>query len=294
MDIHKLKVFIAVYKNRSFSKAAEELLISQPTVTEHIRYLENFLKVKLFDRLGKNVLPTETGKLLFEKASNLIESFNNLKDEIKQELSGEIKIFASSVPGSYILPEILINFLNLHPEFVVNLHVSDSREVIKKIIEDEGLIGFVGTKLSDKSLEYRVFQKDEIILVGAKNYKIPQKITLENLKDKKIIIRESGSGTRREIEKFFEKSNISMENLKVNLILQNNEAIKNALLSSDYLSFVSKRSVNKEIEMGLLKEIKVEGVKIERAFYIVKKRGRTLPLRYEIFLNFLKNYIQTT
>lgn len=288
MDIHKLKVFLTVYKHKSFSKASHELRISQPTITEHIRYLENYLGVKLFDRIGKNIYPTEHAHQLYEKSINIVESFYNLKNQIKDEHYGEIKIFSSSIPGNYILPKLIVNFLKEKKEFSINLEVSDSKVVVDKIFNDEGFLGFVGTKLINDKLDFDLFKKDEIILVASSKCKIPNKINLYELKDYNFILREEGSGTRHEIERFLLMKGIGLDDLKINLIVQNNEVIKKILLQGDYLSFVSELSVREEIKSGVLKKIVVKGLNIERNFYIVMKRGRTLPLRYKIFLDYIK------
>lgn len=288
MDIHKLKIFLTVYKHKSFSKASEELLISQPTITEHIKYLENYLGVKLFDRIGKNIYPTEQAHQLYEKSINIVESFYNLKNQIKDEHYGEIKIYSSSIPGNYILPYLISNFLRDKKDFYVNLEVSDSKVVIEKILSDEGFLGFVGTKLINEKLDYELFRKDAIILVSSSKCSIPDKISLHELKTYNFILREEGSGTRREIEKFLLLKGIELQDLKVSLIVHNNEVIKRFLLQGDYLSFVSELSVKEEINKGIFKKINVKGVRIERNFYIVRKKGRTLPLRYKIFLDYIR------
>jgi len=287
MDIHKLKIFLTVYKYESISKAAEALNISQPTVTEHIKFLENYLQVKLFDRIGRSIKPTEYAHILYEKSHNLVESFMNLKEELKGEQFRELKIFSSSIPGNYILPYIVVEYLKENPKYIVNIDVSDSISVVKSILEDKGFLGIVGTKFMDQRLNYQFFMKDEIVLVAGTNYNIPSVVSLKDLKGHRFIIREEGSGTRREIERYFTKEKIDIKDLKINLVLQSNEAIKKILMTGKYLTFMSKLSIGEELKIGKLKEIKIRKVKIERNFYIVTRRNRTIPLRYTKFLNFL-------
>jgi DNA-binding transcriptional LysR family regulator len=293
MDIHKLKIFLTVYKYESISKAARELNISQPTVTEHIRFLENYLQVKLFDRVGRSIKPTEYAHILYEKSRSLVENFLNLEEELKGEQFSEIKIFSSSIPGNYILPYIIVEYLKENPKYCVSLDVSDSVSVVKSILEDEGFIGVVGTKLTDNRLDYHFFMRDEIVLVAGANYNIPNIVSLKDLKGHKFIIREEGSGTRREVERYFAKEKVDLKDLKINLILQSNEAIKRVLMTGQYLTFMSKLSIGEELKMGKLKEIKIRKVKIERNFYIVTRKNRTLPLRYKNFLNFLIKKTET-
>ncbi len=294
MDIHKLKVFLSVYKHKSFSRASKDLRISQPTITEHIKYLENYLGVKLFDRIGRNIYPTEQAHQLYEKSINIVEAFYNLKDLVKKEHYGEIKLFSSSIPGNYILPKFIVKFLEERKEFCINLEVSDSKVVIEKIVNDEGYIGFVGTKLINDKLEYEVFKKDEIILSASSKCKIPDKINLSDLKNYNFVLREEGSGTRHEIERFLFLKGVGFDDLKINLIVQNNEVIKKILLQGDYISFLSELSAREEIERGLLKKIIINDLKIERNFYIVKKRQRTLPLRYKVFLDYIMSHKNET
>ncbi len=293
MDIHHLKVFISVYKNKSFSKAGEELLITQPTISEHIKYLEKYLKTKLFDRIGRQIYPTEKAKLLYLEAVKIVEDFESLKNKLedRKEKNIEINIISSSVPGNYILPKFTALFKKHIVDSVISIKVTDSTEVIKKILSDEAIVGFIGTQTNNRNIEEHLFLKDEIVLVGDLQFNYPDEISLRDITKYSLISRELGSGTRKEVERFFEKNGFNPAHLNIGLIVESNEALKQSVLSGAGIAFISKYCIENEIRSKMLKKISLKEGNIERNFYWIKKRGRSLP---RVYLNFLKLLTQVT
>lgn len=291
MDIHHLKVFLSVYKNRSFSKAGKELLITQPTISEHIKFLENYLNKRLFDRIGREIYPTEAGNQLYQEALKIVQEFENLKNKItgSEEKSLELDINSSSVPGNYILPKIINDFKKTNNNLVINIKIADSTEVIDSILSDNGLLGFIGTKVNNPKIEQHIFLQDEIVIIAEKNFDCPQLISIKDLNNFPLIFRETGSGTRKEVENFLEKNGFNLTNIKPDLIFGSNEALKQAVLSSAGIAFISKYCIENELKYKILKIIRLKEGEIKRNFYWIKKRGRTLPLVYKSFLDFIHN-----
>ncbi len=138
MDIHHLKVFSSVFKNKSFSKASEELFLTQPTISNHIKALEDELGCNLFDRLGRSIMPTKEAEVLYNLSIELIEKINSIREaiaNIKKEIAGNLLIGASSIPGVYLIPGIIAGFKKNHPAVSFQIIISDSMDISERISE---------------------------------------------------------------------------------------------------------------------------------------------------------------
>lgn len=289
MDFHHLKVFISVYKNRSFSKAAKEIFLTQPTISEHIKTLEEDLKCNLFDRVGRKIIPTKEADILYEESLNLINRIENLKESIqkfRESPSGNIVMGTSNIPGTYILPSLITDFKSSYPEINIQIDISDSLEVINKILSYDIILGLVGTQINNPLLRYTPFMEDELVIASA-NFIKKESIAPEELLDNPFIMRESGSGTRKETKKFLKEIGIDESQLKIVCILGSTDAVKQAIKNGLGLSILSIHSIKDEMECGKLKAIRINGHKMKRNFYIVTHNKRTLPYIYKLFYEFL-------
>ena len=290
MDIHHLKVFASVYKHRSFSKAAEELYLTQPTVSDHIRALEQELNCRLFDRLPRKIIPTKEAVVLIGRTQEIIERVEGFKDllgEFRKDLAGHLVIGASTIPGTYILPGLTASFRQKNLSVLFEIVVSDSRAIIDKVAGDELLVGLVGAKLEARQVDYKPFLDDELIAVASGSFEGRKGLTIRELADSPIVMREQGSGTRREFEKILEKEGIDPHQLNIVGIFGSTDAIKQAVKEGMGMSIISRRSVKDELKCGLLREIKIKDADMKRQFYIITHRRRTLPHLYKIFLDYL-------
>ncbi len=290
MDIHHLKVFASVYKHKSFSKAAEELSLTQPTVSDHIRSLEDELNCKLFDRLSRKILPTKEAGLLIGRAQEIIEKTEGFKDilgEFKKDLSGHLIIGASTIPGTYILPGLTASFRKKHPSVLFDVVISDSREIISKVAEHELLIGIVGAKLEARQAHYEPFLDDELIAIASVSFEVKKGIGMKDLASYPLVMREQGSGTRREFEKILEREGVAPQQLNIVGIFGSTDAIKQAVKEGMGISILSRRSVKDELKCGMLKEIKIKDAAMMRQFYIITHKKRTIPHLYKTFLDYL-------
>lgn len=290
MDVHHLKVFASVYKHRSFSKAAEELHLTQPTVSDHIRALEEELNCRLFDRLSRQIIPTKEAGLVIVRAAEIIEKMEGIKyllGEFKKDLSGQLLIGASTIPGTYILPGLTAAFRKKHSSVLFEIVVSDSREIISKVAGHELLIGIVGAKLEAKQLHYEPFLEDELIAVASDAFESRKSMGLREISNSPIVIREQGSGTRREFEKILEREGLDSHQLNIVGIFGSTDAIKQAVKEGMGISIISRRSVKDELKCGMLREVKIKDADMKRQFYIITHRKRTLPHLYKIFVAYL-------
>lgn len=291
MDLHQLKIFVSVFKNKSFSRASEELYLTQPTISDHIKTLEEELECNLFDRLGRTIMPTKEAEFLYSHATEVLEKISILKDtfsQFKKELSGELIIGASTIPGTYLMPLIISDFKRKYPAISFQVVIGDSKEIIGKISRHELLMGIVGAKISDSQLAFTPFLEDELIAISSPALIQKNELPLEELVKSPLIFRESGSGTQREVEQILESKGISPDTLKIAGIFGSTDAVKQAVKSGLGVSIVSKLSVIDELKFETLKEIKVTDMQMKRKFYIVTHQKRTLPLAYSIFIDYLK------
>jgi DNA-binding transcriptional LysR family regulator len=287
MDIHQLRVFSSVFKNRSFSKASEALHLTQPTISNHIKALEDEFACKLFDRMGRTIIPTKEAEVLYGKSTEIIEKADALKEalgQLKKETTGKLVIGASTIPGVYLMPRIMTGFQKKYPAISFQILIADSGGIIDSISRHELLLGIVGAKLGNDQIDYTPFVEDELIVVSAPLKTGKSSMTLKELVALPMVYREEGSGTRREVEKFLESEGISFDHMKIAGIFGSTDAVKQAVKAGLGVSILSKFSVADELEYKLLEEIKLTDIHMKRNFYIVTHKKRTLPRLYDLFL----------
>lgn len=299
IDFKHIESFCRVAERKSFSKAAEDLFLTQPTVSGHILTIERLLSVRLFDRTGKEVRLTQAGRIFFKFAQKILHSRRDLFNaliEFAQGLRGELSIGASTIPGEYILPKIIKNFKTNYPKFFISLKIGDTKEVLKFILDGEVEFGLTGGKLTHKEIRYERFGEDQIIAIAPSNYPVAKKkrLSLENILNEPWIIREEGSGTQMAIENILKKKGKSLKNFNIVLEMGSTSSVKEGVKSGLGLAFISKKAVEEELNSGLVTRIELEDIEpIFRTIYIATYKGRTLsPIAFN-FLQFLKRNVET-
>ncbi|MFN3740773.1 MAG: selenium metabolism-associated LysR family transcriptional regulator, partial [Thermodesulfovibrionales bacterium] len=290
MELHQLKVFLSVFKHRSFTKASEELHLTQPTISDHIKSLEDELNCRLFDRLGRTIIPTAEASILYNYAVELIEKSQEAKDSIqkaKNQPAGELLIGASTIPGTYMLPKIIKRFRETYPLIELSLLISDSKGILDKLLSHELLFGVIGAKLTNSNINYTHFGEDELIIVSSPGIIKKSFISIEDLKSYPFVLREEGSGTRKEMERLLEQKGVAIEGLKIAGTFGSTEAVKEAVKAGLGIAAVSRLSVKEELSSGTLKEVRVPGLEMKRKFYIITHKKRTLPPQYKLFFEHL-------
>ena len=287
MDIHQLKVFASVFKNRSFSKASEELHLTQPTISNHIKALEDEFNSKLFDRLGRTIMPTKEAEVLYRHSLEIIEKADTLKEaimEVSKDLTGKVLIGASTIPGVYLMPRIMSEFKKKYPSISFQILISDSRGIVEDVTRHELLLGIVGAKLGNDQINYIPFVEDELIVVASPYLANNGESTLKDIISLPMVMREEGSGTRRETERLLESRGVSLDKIHIAGIFGSTDAVKQAVKAGLGVSILSKFSVADELEHDILREIKLSDIQMKRRFYIVTHKKRTLPRSYNAFL----------
>ncbi len=299
MDFRQLEVFLAIAKFKNFSKAAEHLYLTQPTVSNHLSNLERNLDTVLINRSksNKDVSLTKAGELLYDYAINIINLRENAKfrlGEFKGKITGNIEIASSTVPEQYIIPEIICEFNKIYPDVTFTICRHDSAQVVKGIINGEVDFGIVGAKIPHSQLEYVNLVEDELVVVTPYNDSNQntdiKKVELKDLLKERFILRERGSGTRRIIEENLKKENINISKLQIIAYIENTETIKQCIRRGLGISILSKRAIKDEVKHKLLDYICISDIELKRSFYFVYHSQR-LPSPLELeFQKFVCNY----
>lgn len=287
-------VFIAVAENLSFSKAANDLNISQPAVTKHIKELEIKFNTNLFERKGNKIFLTRKGKIVYNSYKQIEQQYRELEFEISQlnhDISGDFIIGASSTISQYLIPKTIASFHKRYPKVYIHLINGNSFDMEQLLLNNKVDIALVENHSSQSGIRYKSFLDDELILVTGGNsiYSKRKTISKNDLLQFPIVLREKGSGTLEVIKEALLKQNLDFEDLNVPIHLGSTESIKNFLLDFDGLAIVSGQAVKTELYLKTLVEIKVTGVHIPRQFRIAYKMGHK-SRQVELFENFLLGY----
>jgi Transcriptional regulator len=290
MSDFRLKVFYSVAQNLSYTKASQELYISQPAVSKHIKELETKYKVRLFERLGGKIMLTPEGELLLKHAEKILQAYKDLEYEmnlLNNNYVGELHIGASTTISQYVLPPLLSFFLNKFPLLKLSLMNGNSREVEQALMEHRIDIGMVEGNVRQPSLHYKPFLKDELVAVTSADSKIAKhdEISLDDLLKTPLVLRELGSGTLDVFETALHQHKIKLSQLNIKLHLGSTESIKLFLENCDCMAITSIRSVLREIYSGMLKVIDIKGLNMTRDFSFVLPQGEPSNL-VKLFIDY--------
>jgi len=292
IDLRKLEIFLKVYETQSFSKASNLLHLAQPTITLHIKDLEEELGINLLDRHTRKVVPNKAGKVVYKYGKEIINLVKQMQKELqffKDENIGLVEIGGSTIPGQYILPKIIKSFKEKYSQISIFLKVGDSKEVFEKVLSGEFDLGMVGAIYKNKNLIYKACYEDNIVLIAPPDFE-KEEITLEELYEIPLIKREEGSGTWKNVIEVLQKKGFDILRLKIIGEMGSTEAIKEAVKAGLGCGFVSSLSIEIEKSLNLIKVIKIKNVFIKRHFYLIYPRMKKLIPAEERFLDFIKNF----
>ena len=279
MDYKQIEAFIKVVEMASFSKAAEELFISQPSVSTYISTLEKELGVTLINRSTKVLSVTLAGERFLEQARKMmllkresIEMLKNLSDDV----SGEIRIIASSVPAHYLLPQLFAEFHKLHPGISFVMNQGDTAQVVQGIALHKGDIGFAGSVMGERKCDFVEFANEQLVFLAPNDgtYSESEYYTLEELLySNNFIAREFGSGTRIQYEKFFSENGIVLDKIKTCAIMDSSISIVNAVVNGLGVSIVSEMAAGQMTEQKAVLPLKLKASLPERKIYMVLNKN---------------------
>ena len=291
MNLNQLRVFHRVAKLQSFTRAADTLCLTQPGISKHIKQLEAHYGVKLFDRLGKKVVLTQAGEILFDKTEVMFAQLNEAKvqiDDMKSLAGGTLSIGASITIGVYVLPKLLGNFIRRYPSIKISTDISLSQEIEGKVVSNSLDLGFVGHPVRDERLSIHRFLTDELILIVPPDHRWAKRKTVQSpqLVDEAFLISREGSGTRSTIEERLRSRGITLNRV---MEFGNTECVKKAVEAGLGISIISKYAVAREVSLDLIRSIRLTGINTRRDFYIIYLRDKYLNNLVKAFLGFLKD-----
>jgi DNA-binding transcriptional LysR family regulator len=293
MDLRQLEIFVKVAELKSFSKAAQALRLTQPTISEHIRTLEQELGVRLLDRLGRGAEATRAGQLLLSHATRMLQLQRETlqaMDSFQGRLAGDLHVAASTIPGEYVLPSLIGRFKEKFPDIVISLLIGDSRAVVDWVIDGRAEVAVVGAKLAHRGIEYRELMPDELVVVVpvAHPWHGKKDIGLADLRAEAMLLREQGSGTRAAFESALAQAGQDLSAFRIVGEMGSTQAVKQAVKAGVGVSVISRRAVEEECRSGLVWCLKIRDLKITRAFHIATHRDRSRSPLAEAFRSFLE------
>jgi DNA-binding transcriptional LysR family regulator len=290
MTVRQLEVFLAIARAHSFSRAAERIHLSQPTLSEHTRQLEAELGVPLFLRHGRAVTLTEAGRVFEDYATRLVSTLAAGKQAIAELgglAHGSLVVGASTTPGTYLLPALIARFRKRHPGVSVELRVANSRLVEERVRNGEVDVGVIGGHMlgpTERCVTAGIV--DELALIVPRDHPTREAaVSREWLGRQPLLIREEGSATRQVTERALRQAGLTMRPV---MELDHTETIKRAVMAGLGIAFVSRYAIEHEVRARRLRVLRVRGMSIRRHFHIIRDERRPLSASVQAFIAFLE------
>lgn len=294
MEFKQLEAFVAVVDYGSFSEAARKLYLTQPTISTHIRSLEEELHTRLIIRTTKKLTITPKGYQLYDSAVRMLDIRNNLFENFTGSKKQIIDLAASTIPSSYLLPELMAGFGRMYPDVYFHSWQTDSAGAISRVLDGSVDLALTGQNTGDDSCIFIPFCQDDMVIATPVNDHYLQlkerPVTFSDFLKDPIIIRERGSGTKKEMDIFLENAGIEPSSLNVVVRMNDLESIKKSIVNGLGISILSARSA---VDLKKTKQIllfPLEGTAHKRSFYIVCSKNRILKAHVRQFIQYVKNY----
>jgi LysR family transcriptional regulator, low CO2-responsive transcriptional regulator len=286
--LHQLKVFETMARHGSFTRAAEELLITQPTVSSQIKQLTKVIGLPLFEQIGKRLYLTEAGKELLQTCQEIfgrLENFEMKVADLKGTRQGQLRL-AVITTAKYFIPRILGTFCQQYPGIDISLAVTNHQHIQERMIENRDDLYVLSEPSDSMGLSTQPFLDNHLVVIAPRNHPLAGKrnVPITNLDSEVFIMRESGSGTRQAIQKLFYQHGLSVE---VRLELGSNEAIKHAIAGNLGISILSQHTLISEGKDSELTILDVEHFPIKRHWYVAYLEDKQLSVVAQAFLDYL-------
>jgi DNA-binding transcriptional LysR family regulator len=293
MDTRQLAAFVAVVERRSFSQAAERLGVTQPAVSLQVRALEKRLGTQLLDRSGRRVEPTEAGLRLYRGAQRLLSLEEQLLEEIageaEGELTGELRLGASTGPAAVVVPLLLCEFQRAHPEVRIALTVSDTQSIVDRVASRDLELGIVGAARRQRAVRFEPFLEDEVILACPPGHPFAGRtLTLDELREENLIVMQEGAGVRQIVEDELRALGTRLRDLDVRLELGLQESVRSAVQAGYGVTFISRTAVEPELAAGTLSAARVQGLEPRREISLARSVGRAATRAADAFVEFAR------
>lgn len=297
MSDRRLKVFHAVARLLSFTKAAEALHMTQPAVTFQVRQLEEYFNTRLFDRTHNKVTLTPAGEKVCQFSARIFDLYDEMENSVREltgEISGALTIGASTTIAEYMLPTLLGEFKNKYPDINIRLKVSNTEGIVSMVEHNVIDLGVVEAEVGNKNLMVEICHEDQLVVVAPPDHELGDHVgTIEasELQKYPFICREEGSGTREVIMQFFERAGVRQSEMNFCLELGSPEALKGAVEAGMGISILSRSTIAKELKLGTLIEIQLKPG-LSRPFSFVRQRQKFRVRAMEELLEFARTYCE--
>lgn len=291
MNLAYLETLVAVAEEKSFSRAAASLNLTQPAVSKHIAYLEAYYGTTLVNRTSRRVELTQAGAILYRYAREILGTLARARDEIDAcaaTIRGRLTIGASTIPGHYVLPRLISAFNRAYPEVAIAVEIAATGKVIRMLLDETVHLGAVGALISDPRLNFIPFARDEIVLVIPRNHPLAEResVKIQDVTRERLVWREEQSGTRRVVENALLAAGVRPEELKIAAELGSTEAVLAAVEAGLGVSFISRVAAEARARAGKVKLVRLEEAPFTRHLYLVHPRTRPLTRAAAAFIAF--------
>lgn len=288
MDFKQLEAFITVSKLKSFSKAANAIYLSQPTISSHISSLERELNIQLFDRTSKEVNLTPVGESFLQYANDIINTRNNAIADLanfNNNISGVLNLSASTTPCNSLLPSLVSKFSELYPTVKFNIKEQGSCKIINDIIDLNCEIGLVGTNIDNPKINSYKIIEDELVVISSSKLNLPEVLTIDEVVKYPFIIREKESATRQTLEDNFQGHNIDLSKLKTICEVDNIHCQLKFVSLGFGISIISKSLFDESILNDTIRFSRIQDIDLKRNIFLVVSSKRTLTPTAKAFFN---------
>ncbi len=289
----RMRVFCKAAEKLNFSEAAQELFLTQPAVTFQIKKLEAHFGTLLFYREKNRVSLTEAGGILLKQARKILSCYEEAERmiaKISGKIRGRVVVGASTTIGEYILPSVLGDFMASYPDVETYLSIGNSDQILNGVVSRKFDIGILAEKVENRDLYQEKILEDELVLIASPKSPLSRLRTVApgDLRKHRFIVRERGSGTRKETETWLKSAGLDPLHLRISMVLGSSEAIKGAVEANLGVAILSRSTIQKELKLGTLQEVPIRGIHIVRDFKLIHYKWMKLSPRIEAFVDFLK------
>lgn len=294
MEFKQLQSFVEVVKHQSFTKAAEKTFVSQPTISAHISQLEEELNKRLILRTTKSIELTPKGKEVYDLAVRILGMRDRLLESCNPKMQKIIHIGASTIPSAYILPSLLPEYGNLNNDTYFSIHQNDSQGIVDGLKEGLFDIGMIGMKVEDEKVTCIPFCEDHMLLITPVNDHFLQiaqdkSFDVKTLLKEPIIMRESGSGSKKTADLFLERLHVAEEDINIVARVNDQEAIKNMVASGLGVSIISEMAAKNFLEERRILSFPLDSKASNRQLYLIYRKDFLLPDYVQKFLKFIQS-----
>jgi DNA-binding transcriptional LysR family regulator len=295
MDINLfgLRIFVMVAEKQSFSEAARSLYLTQPAVTHQIKNLENYYGAPLFKRESTTVVLTPVGQILYKYAKRFSKLDDELMEEIEKStgrLKGDLVIGACTMVGGHLIPDLVKEFCETHPEVKFSIDIGNCPLVIDKVLKGTIDVGLIGDKAAHRDLAVEELLEHTLFFVSSPDYVSINggTVSLKDLTGMKLLLREEGVGSRIRFEEIVSQNGMNLRNFHIITVSGSDEVIKMMVKNGVGVSFLPRKAIERELEIGELKAVQLQEGELKHTFYLVYRKQKVASLKTKNFLEFVR------